>query len=109
MTLRPLGALDPALLRRGLDVRGWSVIAADGEVLGTVAELIVDIEHGAPVYINIAPYGATFETHDKCWVRVPFRHTALDEERHRVVLSDVATLGLGAATAGLATPRALRA
>lgn len=90
-------------------MRGWSVIAADGEVLGAVAELIVDVEHGAPVYINIAPKGSSFETHDECWVRVPFRHTALDEERRRVVLSDIATLGLGTATAGLVTSRALRA
>lgn len=84
------------------------MIAADGTSLGAIAELIVDVEHGAPVYINIAPHGSSFETHDECWVRVPFRHTALDEQRRRVVLSDVATLGLGTASAGLASSRALR-
>jgi hypothetical protein len=109
MTLRPLSAIDPAVVRDGLDVRGWSVIAIDGTLLGAVAELIVDVEYGAPVYINIVPVGQSGRvTHDECWVRVPVRHTALDEARHRVILSDVATLGLGTATAGLASSRGVR-
>jgi hypothetical protein len=86
---------------RALDVRGWSVVSRDGATLGTVAELIVDVELGAPVYINIEPVDADPGKVDECWIRVPFRHTSLDDDSCRVVLSDMATLGLGTASIDL--------
>jgi hypothetical protein len=103
MTLRPISSIDRSTIGRTLDLRGWSVIARDGALLGTVAELIVDVEEGSPVYINIVPSFSTGHTHgmDECWIRVPYRHASLDDRARRVVLSDVATLGLGTATAGL--------
>ena len=82
------------------------MIAQDGLRLGTVAELIIDVEHGSPVYINVVPEGAG-DTVDECWIRVPYKHAALDGESRCVVLSDVATLGLGTATAGLPFTRGL--
>lgn len=88
------------------DLRGWSVIGRDGRRLGTVAELIVDVEHGSPVYINVVPDGIR-KPIDECWIRVPYRHTSLDADERCVVLSDVATLGLGTATAGLVSRRAV--
>lgn len=105
MPIRPLSTI-PECAREQLDLRGWAVIASDGALLGTVAELIVDVEHGTPVYINIAPLeGEALTAFDECWVRVPFEHTALDEGYRRVVLRAVATLGLGSATAALAASR----
>jgi sporulation protein YlmC with PRC-barrel domain len=101
MTLRPLSNIDCTALGRALDLRGWRVISRDGAALGSVSELIIDVEDGAPVYINIVPDFADLSHTDECWIRVPFEHTSLDESRRRVVLSDVATLGLGTATAGL--------
>jgi hypothetical protein len=102
--MRPLSSIDHSLLRDTIDVRGWTVIAKDGAQLGTVAELIVDVEHGSPVYINVVPDGTSRPT-DECWIRVPYRHAALDDEVRCVRLSDVATLGLGTASAGLAFTR----
>jgi len=103
MTLKPLSNIDERSVSIGLDLRGWQVIARDGATLGTVSELIVDLDREQPVYIGISPdqrasaHGATNE----CWVRVPIRHATLDEARRHVVLSDIAMLGLGTATAGL--------
>src|SRR3982750_3646677 len=71
MPLRPLSSIAGRDAGRALDVRGWSVVARDGSRLGTVAELIVDLELGAPVYINIEPVGAGRSRVDECWIRVP--------------------------------------
>ena len=103
MTLRPLSSIDTTSLGRSLDLRGWRVIARDGTALGTVSELIVDVEEGSPVYINIIPdhWGAESAEPDECWIRVGFEHASLDDDARRVMLSDAATLGLGTATAGL--------
>jgi photosynthetic reaction center H subunit len=106
MAMRPLGSIDQRLAGDALDLRGWNVIGRDGRRLGTVAELIVDVEQGSPVYINVVP-DSTREPIDECWIRVPYRHASLDEGARRVVLSDVATLGLGTATAGLVSRRAV--
>jgi hypothetical protein len=105
MPLRPLSSIAGRDAGRALDVRGWSVVARDGSRLGTVAELIVDLELGAPVYINIEPVGAGRSRVDECWIRVPYRHTSLDEDARCVVLSDMATLGLGTASIDFAAGR----
>ena len=107
MTLRPISSIDTETIGRALDLRGWRVISRDGAMLGTVSELLVDVEEGSPVYINIVP--AFSDTHreqvDECWIRVPYRHASLDDAGRRVVLSDIATLGLGTATGGLVFSR----
>jgi sporulation protein YlmC with PRC-barrel domain len=110
MTLRPLSSIDSTTIGRSLDLRGWRVISRDGTRLGTVSELIIDLEAGSPVYINIVPDlpGAHSSETEECWIRVPFVHTSLDDDGRRVVLSDVATLGLGTATAGLVFSRGQR-
>ena len=104
MPRRPLSSIDQSLIGDTIDLRGWSVIAQDGSRLGTVAELIVDVEHGSPVYINVVPLGAG-ERIDDCWIRIPYEHTAQDDDSRCVLLSDVATLGLGTARVGLAFTR----
>jgi len=103
MTLRPLSSIDSTAIGPTVDLRGWRVIDRNGVLLGFVAELIVDVEDGSPVYINMAPArDSTSATSDECWIRIPYRHTSLDEGARLVVLNDVATLGLGTARAGLA-------
>jgi hypothetical protein len=102
--MRPISSIDQSLIGDTIDLRGWSVIAQDGSRLGTVAELIVDVEQGSPIYINVVPVGAGDQI-DECWIRVPYEHAALDDDSRSVMLSDVATLGLGTATAGLAFTR----
>jgi sporulation protein YlmC with PRC-barrel domain len=105
MPLRPLSSIPECEAGRALDVRGWSVVSRDGWHLGTVAELIVDLELGAPVYINIEPIDTGRSKVDECWIRVPYRHTSLDDEARRIVLSDMATLGLGTASIDFASGR----
>lgn len=41
----------------------------------------------------------------QCWIRVPYREVALDDDERRVVMSDLALLGLGTTTMGLAVTR----
>jgi hypothetical protein len=105
MPLRPLSSIPECDVGRALDVRGWSVVSRDGWTIGTVAELIVDLELGAPVYINIEPIDTGRSKVDECWIRVPFRHTSLDDDAQCVVLSDMATLGLGTASIEFASSR----
>ena len=96
-----MGAELPPLL----DLRSWSVVARDGSALGTVAEVIIDVDSQAPVYLHIVPHDAPDDALAECWIRVPYRQVAVDEDERRVVMSDLALLGLGTATAGLATAR----
>lgn len=107
MTLRPLSSIEATTRGRSLDLRGWRVIARDGTTLGTVSELIIDVEDGSPVYLNIVPDHSLAHSNeaDECWIRIAFRHSFLDDGGRKVVLSDAATLGLGTATAGLVFAR----
>ena len=89
-----------------LDLRTWSVVARDGSALGTVAEVIVDVDARSPVYLHIVPHDPPDDVLTECWIRVPYRQVAVDEDERRVVMSDLALLGLGTATAGLVTARA---
>jgi sporulation protein YlmC with PRC-barrel domain len=107
MQLQPLGSIDNSAVAERADLRGWRVISQHGLLLGLVAEVIVDVEHGAPIYLNIAPTRDSMgaPSGEECWIRVPYRYATLDENARLVVLSDAATLGLGTATAGLLLTR----
>lgn len=105
MSLHPLRDLAGAELSPSLDLRSWSVVARDGSALGTVAEVIVDVDAQSPVYLHIVPQAPPNEALAECWIRVPYPQVELDEDERRVVMSDLALLGLGTATAGLATAR----
>jgi hypothetical protein len=100
MSLHPLSRIDPSHVDGSLDLRGWRVMARDGASLGTVAELIVDVDSGKPVYLDIHPDGREVGPAGECWIRVPYRHAALRKETRSIVLSDLATLGFGTATVG---------
>jgi sporulation protein YlmC with PRC-barrel domain len=106
MPLHPLRAVAGANLPASLDLRNWSVVARDGSALGTVAEVIVDVESRAPVYLQIVPHEPPDGSPPECWIRVPYREVKIDQVERNVVMSDIALLGLGTATAGLATGRA---
>jgi sporulation protein YlmC with PRC-barrel domain len=95
--MRPLSDIDQSLVGDVIDLRGWNVMGSDGTLLGTVAELIIDLEKGSPVYLNVVPDGNVGPTNE-CWIRVPYERADLDDDAHKVVLSDAATLGLGTTT-----------
>ena len=101
MSLQPLRDVGSSQIPDAIDLRSWRVVARDGTPIGTVAEVIVDVEAGAPVYLNVLPDDHPEGATDECWIRVPYRHARVDGGSRRVVLSDIATLGLGTATTGL--------
>ena len=105
MPLLPLRDLTAGDLSASLDLRSWSVVARDGGVLGTVAEVIVDVDARSPVYLHIVPSDPPDDVLSECWIRVPYHQVEADEEERRIVMSDLALLGLGTATTGLATAR----
>jgi sporulation protein YlmC with PRC-barrel domain len=104
--LLPLRGVTSAPVRNSLDLRTWSVAARDGSALGTVAEVIVDVESRAPVYLQIEPHDPPEESAPACWICVPYREVDVDEDERLVVMSDLALLGLGTGTVGLVTGRA---
>jgi hypothetical protein len=106
MRLQPLRDVTAGLLRDSLDLRTWSVVARDGSALGTVAEVIVDAETRTPVYLQIVPHDPPDDSPPECWIRVPCREIDIDEGERVVVMSDLALLGLGTSTVGLAIGRA---
>ena len=105
MSLQPLRNLGHSDIRSENDLRTWQVVARDGTRLGTVAEVLVDVDEGAPVYLHVLPHGAPEGAAPECWIRVPYRHARVDDSSRRVILSDIATLGLGTATTRLLEER----
>jgi sporulation protein YlmC with PRC-barrel domain len=101
MSLQSLRGVGSAEVPKKIDLRSWRVIARDGTPLGTVAEVIVDAEAGTPVYLNVHPHDQPEGATRECWVRVPYRHARVDSSSRRIVLSDIATLGLGTTTTAL--------
>ena len=106
MPLQPLRDLAGAETRPSLDLRSWCVVSRDGSLLGTVAEVIVDVDAQSPAYLHIVPQQPPDDAPAECWILVPYRQVTVDEDERRVVMSDLALLGLGTATAGLAAARA---
>jgi len=105
MPLQPLRDITGAHGSPSLDLRSWSVVSRDGNPLGIVAEVIVDVDAQSPVYLHIMPLDPPDDAPAECWIRVPYRHVVLDEDERRVVMSDLALLGLGTATTGLGRAR----
>jgi sporulation protein YlmC with PRC-barrel domain len=101
MSLEPLRSVGASEIPGAIDLRSWRVVARDGTPVGTVAEVILDIDAGTPVYLNVLPHDHPEGATSECWIRVPYRHVRADASARRIVLSDIATLGLGTATTGL--------
>ena len=97
MSLQPLDRIQHPEIRDALDLRSWRVMAGDGTSLGVVAEVIVDVHDRRPVYLQVVPDPQSHDAPAECWVRVPYRHAAVDEDTRAIVLNDAALLGLGTA------------
>jgi sporulation protein YlmC with PRC-barrel domain len=103
MTLMPLHRVTGVDRPHSIDLRGWTVVARDGSTLGTVADVIVDVDAAVPVYLSIVPHSENGGAPSECWVRVPYREVAVDKSERRVEMNDIALLGLGTATMSLVT------
>lgn len=88
--LQPLGEVHQFEVADGdLDIRGWMVASADGATLGTVRELIVDLDllRARYVVVDLGPPG-TNETFGRA-VLVPVEWARLDPARDQVMLPDL--------------------
>jgi sporulation protein YlmC with PRC-barrel domain len=101
MTLMPLQKIPSVARAEPLDLRGWTVVARDGCVLGTVADVVVDADDAVPVYLSIVPAGRDGSAPTECWIRIRYSDVAVDEEERQVEMNDIALLGLGTATMAL--------
>lgn len=89
--LVPLSETDRYVVREGdPDVRGWSVQAADGRVIGRVDDLIVDVEARRARYLRVRLDEAAGRDP---YVLLPIGIATLDEERDVV---NVPTVTVGA-------------
>jgi hypothetical protein len=100
MPLQPLREMEHIDGRRAPDLRSWRVLATDRTPVGIVAEVIVDVDDARPEFLQVVPDPQPADAPRECWVRVPCRHAAVDEDARAVVLSDAALLGLGTTTIG---------
>jgi sporulation protein YlmC with PRC-barrel domain len=103
MTLMPLHTLTDVDRPTSLDLRGWTVVSGDGSTLGTVANVIVDVDDALPVYLCIVPISEDGGAPTECWIRVPCCEVTVHEGERHVEMSDIALLGLGTATMALVT------
>ena len=101
MTLVPLHKIAGADCPEPFDLRGWTVVTGDGCALGTVADVIVDVDGAAPVYLSIVPRNEDGGEPSECWIRVPCSDVAVRVGLRRVEMSDIALHGLGTATMAL--------
>jgi uncharacterized protein (TIGR02271 family) len=78
--LTPLSEMnDYAVSKEDPDVRGWSVVGASGEVMGTVRDLLVDTSRMKAEYFTVSDGGTD--------VLIPAASATLDRERHEVQVS----------------------
>ena len=101
MTMVPLHKVAGVDRPESFDLRGWTVVAGDGCTLGTVADVIVDVDVAAPVYLSIIPRGEDGSEPTECWIRIPYDHVSVDEGERLVEMTDIALLGLGTASMAL--------
>jgi photosynthetic reaction center H subunit len=88
--IAPLGALDDFQVAEGYpDVRGWKVLSSDGEEVGKVHELLIDVDNLRTRYLDVRLTQAIAATPGDRDVLVPIgtAHIVDDENVVRVPLS----------------------
>ena len=101
--LYKLGELDEYILAEGTpDIRGWEVLSSDGDQLGHVDELIVDVERERVSYLLVEVDHSWLEKHasdavtDTQKALVPIKRAEIHEESDYVTLSATMTPVLAA-------------
>lgn len=86
--LQPLSALpDYKVAKDNPDVVGWRVLGADGESLGIVKDLIVDLKAMKARYLSVVADRRFFRTDRDQYLLVPIGAAALDKKGRKVFLS----------------------
>jgi uncharacterized protein (TIGR02271 family) len=89
-SLKELGGYEVS--REDPDVRGWTVVAADGQRMGKVRDLIVDTDRMKVEYLELDGDGA-----DAGPLRVPVSSAQLDTQQREVVVGGTMSSGFSAA------------
>ena len=77
--------------REDPDVRGWNVVAADGQPVGTVKDLIVDTDRMKVEYLEIVGNGI-----EAGGLRVPVSSAQIDTQQREVVVAGTISGGFSA-------------
>ena len=87
--LAHLGELDDYAIVAGQpDVRGWKVRSADGQAVGKVEDLIVDLDARKVLWLEVALDRAALDLPDDRNVLVPIEHATLHGDARVVALSE---------------------
>ncbi|WP_299986682.1 PRC-barrel domain-containing protein [uncultured Pontibacter sp.] len=88
--LVPLGELkDYQVAKDNTDVRGWRVVGADGEKIGDVKDLIVDMQAMKVRYLSVLGEHRFFDRDRDTFLLVPIGAAALDRKGKNIFLSSV--------------------
>jgi photosynthetic reaction center H subunit len=71
------------------DVRGWDVVDRDNQILGTINELIVDVDREKVRYLDVAPSGDTFRGDGEHRLLIPIGAARINDDSNRVMLSEL--------------------
>ena len=87
----PLDQLDGFKVAEGdPDIRGWDVVASDGQKIGTVEHLLVDTAARKVRYVSVERGTGWFDTNDEPAVIVPIGTARLDRDNERVIVGSLA-------------------
>ncbi len=90
----PLGQLDDFKVADGdPDVRGWQVVASDGQTIGEVDELLIDTNAMKVRYLDVEVENGLMAEPDR-HVLVPIGYARLDRSADRVMVDNIASTDL---------------
>lgn len=94
--LAALGNLrDYKVAKDNPDVIGWRVVGADGESLGVVKDLIVDIHAMKARYLSVVADRSFFNTEKDQYILVPIGAAALDKKGKNIFVSSIDSRSIG--------------
>jgi len=94
--IAPLGDLDDFQVAEGYpDVRGWDVVAAGGQKLGKVHELIVDTQAMRTRYLDVSLDRKAVGLADDHDVLVPIGTARVDDDNDHIILDSATVSRLG--------------
>ena len=83
------GLKDYKIAKDNPDVLGWRVVGADGESLGMVKDLIVDMKAMKVRYLSVVADRRFFSTDRDQYILVPIGAAALDKKGKKIFVSSI--------------------